>query len=259
MAGHFANRRTKMGETAGEHGQEVRRVLDDPNLSAVDKYALLTVGTRARSALLKHEFLTGLLSGWPGAVGLFLRQKAYRGLFQSMGRGVVIGRHVTLRGAAQITIGDRVFIDDYCVLDARGEQASITLGDGTLLARNTVVRTRGEAITIGPGTNVGTNCILSTDSRLEIGADVLVAAYVYLCAGGAHRYDDRDTPILKQGFTSKGGIVVGEGAWLGARTTVLDGVTVGRGTIVGAQSLVNRSLPDMAIAHGIPAQVAGQR
>lgn len=54
---------------------------------------------------------------------------------------------------------------------------------------------------------------------------------------------------------TKGGIVIGDDAWLGVGTIVLDGVTIGEGAVVGAGSVVSRDIPAMAVAVGNPAKV----
>lgn len=52
-----------------------------------------------------------------------------------------------------------------------------------------------------------------------------------------------------------GKVVLKEGCRIGSHTTILPGVTVGRNTIVGANSLVNKNIPDNVIAFGVPAKV----
>ena len=176
-----------------------------------------------------------------------------------MGRGISIGRNVTFRGPRKIFIGNNVVIEDGCCLDARGDNARIILGDNIVLARNTMLRTRGESIAIGDGTSIGANCIFGTDSNLVIGKDVLIAAYCYLAAGGSHNYDDSELPVIKQGVSRKGGIAIEDGAWIGAHTVVLDGAKILKGAIVGANSLVNSTLPGKSISFGTPAKIHRQR
>ena len=232
--------------------------MHDISRSSADKYTEL-VGGGSILHLILLELFTLLLSGVPGALGYGLRRLFYPLLFGSMGKCVTIGRHVTLRGAQKIHLGDGVTIDDDCVLDARGRNGSIHLHDKVLLARSTIVRARDGVLTIGEGTDVGSGCILGTDSRLELGKDVLLAAFTYLVAGGNHNFDDPEIPVIQQGCTSRGGILVGDGAWLGARVTVLDGVKIGCDAIVGAHSLVTRDVPPQTIAYGCPAKVARER
>ena len=239
--------------------QQIQGLLQDKNQSAWRKYATLTVGEASLSGLLKYELLTTFFGSIPGALGFALRRVFYRSLFARCGRGVMIGRNVTLRGAGRITLGNGVLVDDNVVLDARGAEARIELGDGVVLSRNTIVRTRGRELVIGAGSDIGCNCIVATDSRLVLGREVLVAAFTYITAGGNHNYERRDVPVIAQGFTSLGGVTIGDGAWIGAHSTVMDGVVIGTGAIVGAHSLVRGPIPEYAIAYGTPCRVQGQR
>lgn len=241
------------------NGSRVHAVYEDASLSPLRRYALLAVGRPGWWALIRYELAVLLAGGVPGALGYWLRRTLYRGLFRKAGRNLTLGRHVTIRGANRIELGDDVFIDDFCVLDARGEQADIRIEDKVLVSRNTVVRAREGTLRIGAGADIGCNCLLGTDSRLDVGCDVLMAAYGYLVAGGNHNTDDPEVPIIRQGVTSRGGITVGDGAWLGARVTVLDGNRVGAGAIVGAHAVVTKDVPDRTIAQGVPARVVRDR
>jgi len=228
-------------------------------LGALKNYMRLAAGSTSFADLIAYDLVTALCASFPGGGGYMLRQKLYPYILGKMGRGVSIGKNVTLRGPRNIFIGNNAVIEDHCCLDARGDDARIILGDNILLARNTMLRTRGEKIIVGSGTSIGANCILGTDSNLVIGNDVLIAAYCYLAAGGSHNYDEPEKPIIKQGVTRKGGIVVGDGAWIGAHTVILDGANVMKGAIVGANSLVDTTIPENSISFGTPARVHRQR
>jgi len=236
----------------------VQDIYEDGSRSALSRYAELAVGSPGIGSLLLYEGITLLCGAVPGVLGYWMRRVTYGWLLGSMGRNVTIGRNVTLRGGRHIHLGDHVFIDDCCVLDARGA-SEIRIEERVLIARNTIVRARDGRVRLGAGCDVGCNCILGTDSSLEVGSDVLIAAFTYLVAGGNHRFDDHSVPIIQQGTESKGGIRIGDGAWLGARVTVLDGASVGEGTVVGAHGVVTRDLPAMTIARGAPAEVVRER
>lgn len=239
--------------------QQTQKNLNQPGEQSWRQYARLVVGRESLPALIRHELMTGCLSGCSGAAGLWLRRKLYPGLFAACGRGLIIGRNVTLRGTANIRIGKNVAIDENVVIDARGADASIEIGDGVLISRNTIIRARNGRISIGTASDIGANCILATDSQLTIGRMVLIAAYTYITAGGNHAYNDPATPIIQQGFVSKGGVTVGDDVWIGSHTTVMDGVIIGQGAVIGAHSLVNKSLEAGAVAWGAPAVKHRQR
>ena len=222
------------------------------------KYAELVVGSPSLSAFVRFELIYTLFASLGGGLGLACRRLFYRNIFATVGKNTNFGKNISIRGAAKISIGNNVVIDDNCSLDARG--AGIVIGDNVIISGGTVLRTRDRGeLRVGDGCSIGRNCLLGTESKLVLGKDILVAAYVYLSAGGRHRFDDPETAIIKQGVATSQGVEIGDGCWVGTRTTVLDGVTVGPGTVVGAHSLVTKSLPKMVVAHGTPARISKSR
>ncbi len=242
-----------------ELDQNAQNILGDDSMSDLRKYALLASGSPSIVSLIKYELITNLFGGVRGALGFVLRKHIYRKLLRRLGESAKIGRNVTFRGVKKIDIGKNVFIDENVVIDARGNAARIIIHDNVLIARNTIIRSRGEILEIGRGTDIGNHCIISTDSQLKVGEQVLIAAYTYLCAGGNHRHEDLARPIIQQGFDKQGGCHIGDGCWIGARTSVFDGVDIGEHTIVGAHSMVNKDLPAYAICFGSPAEVKKDR
>ena len=218
------------------------------------KYSALIVGRPGLGALIKYEFVA-LLSQWvPGALGLALRKVCYRWLLGSCGRNVVFGQNVVLRHPHKIHIADNVVVDDNCLLDAKGDaNQGIRIGRGVFVGRNTILSCKNGDIEIADGANVGFNCEIFSASRVRVGPDTLLAAYVYL-VGGDHDARDRSVPVVAQGRKSDG-ISIGAGAWLGARATILDGVTIGDRAIVGASAVVRDDVPAGKTAVGIPAKV----
>ncbi|MEX0745750.1 MAG: DapH/DapD/GlmU-related protein [Phycisphaeraceae bacterium] len=238
----------------------LRQVLHDRASSPMQKYMSLTVGVGGVGRLLRYELLTGLLGAAPGAAGLWLRQKLYRPLFGHIGRGVVIGRNVTIRHPHRIHIGDRVIIDDNCVLDAKGEHdRAIIIGDDAIIGRNTVLSCKGGTIRVGSAVNVSVNCTFVSETELTVGEKVLVAGHGYFIAGGNHGIDRVDIPICEQPCRQKGGLHIERHCWVGAAVTVLDGVRVGRDAIVAAGAVVHRDVPAYAIVGGVPARIIRRR
>ncbi len=239
--------------------QQIQKVVQSGRHSKYRLYAQLCTGTDSLWQMMKYDLITGLFGSMPGALGLFLRGFFYRFLLRRMGKGVTIGRNITLRGGRQIELGDRVTLDDYAVLDARGKDAEIELEERVLVARHSIIRTRGKKLRVGARSVVGCNCILATDSILDIGQNVLIAAFTYITAGGNHRFDRIDIPMIDQGFESKGGTRIGNDIWIGAHVVITDGVQVGDGAIIGANSLVNKSVRGMTVCVGSPVSVIRER
>ncbi|MGG5510445.1 DapH/DapD/GlmU-related protein [Myroides odoratimimus] len=111
------------------------------------------------------------------------------------------------------------------------------------------------------GTNVKMNDYVHITAREKviIGNNVLLASKIYIsdCSHGSYGGDEDDSsPLSKpdcRPLFSKP-VVIEDNVWLGEFVSVLPGVTIGRGTIVGANSVVSKSLPANVIAVGIPAK-----
>ena len=232
--------------------------LFDARLSARAKYQRLIIGRPGLAALIRHEIITLVAQGVPGALGLALRQRLYPLLLGACGRNVVFGQNVVLRHPHKIRIGDNVLVDDNCLLDAKGEQnTGITIGSGTFIGRNTILSCKDGDIAIGDGANLGFNCEVFSASRVEIGSQALLAAYTYVI-GGDHQPDDPDRPVLEQSRSSTG-VRIGPGVWLGAGAKIMDGVDIGEAAIVGAGAVVRESIPPRSVAVGVPARVVRVR
>ena len=243
-----------------ENKTEFQSQLLDERKSPLAKYADIAVGRKGLGALIGYDLACWLASPMPGALGYFIRGKVLPRLLSRAGKGLVIGRNVCIRHPGRIHIGKGVVIDDNVVLDAKGDSdEGITIGDAVILGRNTIVSCKGGSIEIGDNTNISANCMLISETRLSIGSNVLIAGMSYIIAGGNHSIERTDIPIIAQPMIQKGGVTVEDNCWLGANVTVLDGVTIGRDSVVGAGSLVNMDIPELAIAVGAPARVVRNR
>ena len=237
-----------------------QKYLLDEKKGAFAKYRTLFIGKSSLFYLLKFELVTTLFSAVPGGLGLLLRKLFFRRLFKKCGRGVVFGKNMTLRHARKVSIGDGVVFDDNTVVDAKGEDnQGIHIGDRVLVGRNTILSCKGGDLTIGDYSNIGPNNTLISESRLNIGKYVFTAGHCYLIAGGNHSHERKDIPIWFQPSVSRGGIRIEDDIWIGASVTILDGVHIGSGSIIGAGSLVNKHIPGGAIAFGVPAEVKKKR
>jgi acetyltransferase-like isoleucine patch superfamily enzyme len=238
---------------------ELQAALTDSSKSALAKYQEIAVGSPSLLALLKYEILTTLFGPLPGAIGLFFRQKLYRLILSKVGRGVVFGKSVTIRHPHKIYIGDNVVIDDYAVLDAKGNNnKGIVIGDNVVIGRSTVLSCKNGDILIGDNTNIAMNCFVQSAAEVSIGKNVLFAAYCYVIGGGDHRTDRTDIPIIAQGQVVRG-ITIEDNCWIGAGVKVLDGITIGRDSIIGSGAVVTTTIPAFGVAVGMPAKVLRNR
>ena len=139
--------------------------------------------------------------------------------------------------------------------------SSIVIEDGVTIDAFVKLKPAGGCgdVVIGSGTVINSGCVLYTGNGISIGRNVLIAANCTL-APTDHSFADPDRLIREQGFQpSRGGIVIGDDVLIGANCVVLDGARIGSGSVIGAASLLRRTLPPFCIAFGAPAVVRGWR
>ena len=236
----------------------IQNKLFEEDKSQIHKYQDLIVGKRGLFSLIKYELIM-LLSSWvPGALGLWLRSKLYPLLLGKVGRGVIFGTNVVLRHPHKLYLGDNIVVDDNCVLDAKGtDNKGICIGNGVFIGRNSILSCKDGDIFIGDNSNISFNCEIFSANFVKVGENVQIAAYSYL-NGGNHNFERTDIPVLMQERSGKG-IMLEDNVWLGANIKILDGVTIGKDTIVGAGAVVIKDLPAFSIAVGVPARVIRKR
>lgn len=228
--------------------------------SALRKYQKFFIGEESLARMLRYEATMALAAGRRGAVGFALRKKLFPGLFHTVGQGVQFGRNLSLRCPMFIDLGEKVLIDDNCGLDARGTQrpGRFSIGDETLIARDTIIVVKQGYIRIGSNCSIGSQTTLSAVSGIEIGDHAIVAGQCYF-GGGRYQTELGAGPMVTQGLHTNGPVVLGDDVWIGAGARILDGVRIGDGAIIGAGAVVTRDVPGNAIAAGCPATIIGQR
>lgn len=144
---------------------------------------------------------------------------------------------VRLSGEQRIAVGDHVFI-----------------GSGSWLQSLRNGPDYSVAISIGSRTSIAGACVISAIRSVSLEEDVLLARNVYI-SDHIHKYTQTDMPIISQGLDKISPVLIKRGAWLGQNVVVCPGVTIGKGAVVGANSVVTHDIPDYCVAAGAPARV----
>jgi len=159
----------------------------------------------------------------------------------------------------RLTLGAHAFIADRVIVYKATDGGQVAIGESTHIMRDGVLETgHGGSIEIGADTFLHPRCqVMAYKGDIEIGDHVAIAPG---CAFYAYNHGfQRDELIKRQPLETRGGIRVGDGAWLGFGVIVLDGVSIGDGAVIGAGSVVTESIPANSIAVGNPARVVSKR
>jgi acetyltransferase-like isoleucine patch superfamily enzyme len=181
--------------------------------------------------------------------------------------GARVGRRFTVRGPIDILLRDgaslrNVRIGNDVALGGRTyirlrRDGRISLADGVRTGTEVWLVSANDAeLAVGPNTNLGSYCIFNGGHGIRIGADCVVAGFVYV--NSSEHGHARGELIRRQGFFGAP-VEIGDDVWLGGHVSVNKGVRIGTGAVVGAGAVVTRDLPEYAVAVGNPARVVKTR
>lgn len=197
-------------------------------------------------------------STWvPHSPGKALRRAASRLICGHVGTAVNIGSGVEFYYAKGVHLEDGVKLERDVCIRCNGKKSKIKIEASAKLDRGVDIKThRGGMIQIGANAYIGPYTCLSGDS-IKIGKNCLIASHSSIYANN-HIFADPSRPIKKQGHTYQG-IVIEDDCWLGSGVRIVDGVTIGRGSVVGAGAVVTKNIPPYSVAVGVPAKVVSKR
>jgi acetyltransferase-like isoleucine patch superfamily enzyme len=180
------------------------------------------------------EWLSSLIDIVRELVG---RERVRRRLLRA-GNGVRISHSVDIRSPERLVLGSDIFIDTGVVLHCGGMDWSPAEG----------------GISIGSRTYVGPNSVLFGGAGIEIGESVLISPCVVITSHqhgfGRIDVDIRDQPL------KFGPVVIERNVWIGAGATILPGIRVGEGSVVGAAAVVTKDVPARTVVVGVPARAS---
>jgi len=112
-------------------------------------------------------------------------------------------------------------------------------------------------ITIGNNVSLNFDCHIACIDKIIIEDNVLVASKVYISdhSHGRNSIEEISIPPGKRKLYSKGPVIIRDSVWIGEGACILAGVEIGRCSIVGANSVVTKSIPPNSIVGGVPAKV----
>ena len=168
-----------------------------------------------------------------------LIKKTYRKIFHVKPKTELKNYYVhetaTLDDLKQIQIGENAEIKEYCI-----------------------IYSYDKPIIIGINVQINPFTVIFGNFGVSIGDNTIIAPHCMIVTGN-HEYRQLHTPIRFSGCFSKGPIIIGEDVWIAANCTIGDGVTIGKGAVVAANSFVNKDVDPYDIVGGVPAKKIGSR
>ena len=159
----------------------------------------------------------------------------YNGFFKSIGSYSIIYRPFRIDGNKHISIGSNTIIQKsvwlYCV-PIKGQKAILKIGNNCVF---------------------GYNNHITSVREVNIGNYVLTANNVYI-SDNIHGFENIHIPIIMQQIEFKSSVSIGDGSWIGENVCII-GASIGRNCVIGANSVVNKDIPDFSVAVGVPAKV----
>ena len=151
--------------------------------------------------------------------------------------------------------GKNVFIGEKVLIYQGHDGGTIEFQDNVYIVRDSIMITgQGGSIIIGKDTHILPRCHFSAFlSSIYIGSGAQIAPN---CSFFPYNHGIKAGEIIaQQPFSTKGDIIVGDDAWIGAGSIILDGVRIGKGAVIGAGSIVTSDIPDGGVAFGAPAKL----
>jgi acetyltransferase-like isoleucine patch superfamily enzyme len=155
---------------------------------------------------------------------------------KNISRHSFIARNVQILGIKHVVVGKHCVIGEnttFTVNDRSSKTISLIIGDNTYIGRNNFF-TVGKSIEIGEYCVFGNNCS-------------------FLCSD--HIFTTPLTPYRLSGATNDKKIKIGVNCWLGINVSVVGNVSIGHGSIIGANTVVTKDIPSFCMAVGSPSRI----
>jgi len=156
-----------------------------------------------------------------------------------------IGKKTRIKNPLRINGFKNIYIDDNVLIQYK-----------TWLAAYPIDKNKRCRLSIGENTVIGHFNHIYATKNISIGKNVLIADKVYI-SDNSHSFDDPIMPIMYQQTKQLNEVFIGDGSWIGENVCII-GASIGKHSIIGANSVVTKDIPDYSIAVGSPAKVTKQ-
>ncbi|NHE58448.1 acyltransferase [Cyclobacterium plantarum] len=193
---------------------------------------------------------------WVRGLWLRWRMKSARGL-------LLIGKGVSIRQARYFTVGKNFVAQDHCEINCLS-QKGIVFGDKVTVGSYAIIRPTnlyggepGLGLKVGDHSSIGPYAYIGCSGYIEIGNNVMMSPRVSIYSEN-HVFKDTGRPMIEQGV-DRSFVIIEDDCWIASHAVILAGVTIGKGSVVAAGSIVTRDVPPYSVVAGNPAKVIKTR
>ena len=180
--------------------------------------------------------------------GIKLLRGCWKRLFIRKVKGLLfVGRSVVVSHGNSIMCGKNVKFEDYSEIHGLCSEG-IIFGDYVTISRGVMIRPSsyygkdlGRGLVIGDNSSIGPYGYVGCSGKIVIGKNVMLGPKCSLFAEN-HIFRDTKKTIKSQGVRQKG-ITIEDDCWIGSNVTILDGVTIGKGSVIAAGTIVTKDIP----------------
>jgi len=191
-----------------------------------------------------------------------VRGLLYRITFRNSAGLLLIGPGVKIRNKRKLTVGKNFIAEDYAEISCYSRRGMV-FGNKVTIGKYSVIRAStlwggipGEGLKVGSNSNIGPFGYIFCSGYVEIGSNVLIGPRVSIFAEN-HNFEGKS--VIKELGVTRSFVKIEDDCWIASNSTILAGVTVGRGSVVAAGSVVTKDVPAYSVVAGIPAKIIRSR
>ena len=194
----------------------------------------------ARSLLIR---LLHIAAKYHTAINRAICGVYYKSLLGYVEGNVQLEPGIELRTPQKIKISQNSLIKRGTILNGHSSSKAfgLVLGHGTYIKEYCYIDSYGGYIDINANCSIGQHCLIAGQGGISIGEYVMIGAFTYILSSN-HVFDTLELPYALQGDRCKG-VHIGNNVWIGGGSMILDGVTIGRNSVIAAGTIVTKDVP----------------
>lgn len=181
----------------------------------------------------------------------FIRGLVVRIFIKKVKGFLFVGRNVKITHGNHIICGKYVKFEDYTEIHGLCSEG-IIFGNYVTISRGVMIRPSsyygkdlGKGLIMGNNSSIGPYGYIGCSGKIVIGNNVMFGPKCSLFAEN-HVFSNKDMVIKEQGV-KQSGIIVEDDCWIGSNVIILDGVTIGKGSVIGAGAIISKNIPPNSI------------